>query len=48
MELVQQILVYIILLIALGYLVKKFLLPKKFFATKKSDHACGEDDCGCH
>ena len=47
MELAQEILVYLTLLVALGYLVRKFLIPKKYLAGKKSDHACGEDDCGC-
>ena len=48
MDLTQEILVYLTLLIALGYLIRKFLLPKKFFAGKKSNQGCGEDDCGCH
>ena len=48
MELVQEILVYLTLLVALGYLVIKFLVPKKFLASKKSDKSCGHEDCGCH
>ncbi|WP_350289253.1 hypothetical protein [uncultured Croceitalea sp.] len=45
----QEVLVYIILLIAVGYLTKKFLLPKSLFApAKKSSKACGSDSgCGC-
>jgi flagellar biogenesis protein FliO len=36
----QQIIIYILLIIAVGFLVKKFFLPKK---SKKD---CGKD-CGC-
>lgn len=35
MELLQQILVYLILALAVGYIVKKFFLPKSLFASKK-------------
>jgi len=38
----QNIIVFIILGIALAFLIKKFFWKKK---TKK---ACGTDDCGCH
>jgi len=49
MVLFQEILVYIILLIAIGFIVKKFFLPKSFFNSKKSAaKACGQEDCGCH
>lgn len=45
----QHILVYLILAIAVGYLVKKFLLPSSLFASKKgSGKSCGSDNCGCH
>ncbi len=45
----QLLLVYLTLAIALGYLVKKFLLPKRLSSGKKSSStACGQDDCGCH
>ncbi|KKN27746.1 hypothetical protein LCGC14_0861380 [marine sediment metagenome] len=45
----QTILVYIILAIAVGYLVKKFILPKALFASNKSNSkGCGQDNCGCH
>lgn len=40
---IQTILVYIVLAIAIGFLVRKFLLPKK-----KSKKTCGSADCGCH
>ncbi len=49
MSTVQDILVYITVAIAVGYLVKKFLLPRSLFARKKnSSKGCGEGDCGCH
>ncbi len=49
MDILQQILVYIVVILATAYLLKKFLLPKTLFASKKkSVKACGENDCGCH
>jgi len=48
MELLQQILVYITLALALGFLVKKFFLPKLNASKKNNSQACGEEDCGCH
>lgn len=39
----QNILVYITLILAIGYLFKKFVLPRK-----KATKVCGKDDCGCH
>jgi len=39
----QEILVYITLAIAVGFLIKKFFLKKK----PKSSKSCG-DDCACH
>jgi hypothetical protein len=52
MEILQLVLVYLTLTISVGYLVKKFLLPKTvltFFGSKKTNSkACGEDGCGCH
>ncbi|WP_276168426.1 hypothetical protein [Zobellia alginiliquefaciens] len=46
---IQPILVYIILAVAVGYLVKKFFLPKALFASKKGNGKdCGQDGCGCH
>ncbi|AUC82897.1 FeoB-associated Cys-rich membrane protein [Lacinutrix sp. Bg11-31] len=38
----QNIIVFIILSFAVGFLVKKY------FWKKKSKKACGTDDCGCH
>jgi flagellar biogenesis protein FliO len=49
MEIFQHVLVYITLFGALAYLVKKFVLPKSLFNSKKSNSkSCGQDDCGCH
>ncbi|WP_165776610.1 hypothetical protein [Maribacter sp. 4G9] len=49
MELLQHILVYITLVISVGYLAYKFILPKRLFSSgKKTNKACGQDDCGCH
>jgi len=49
MAILQNILVYIILALAVGYLVKKFLLPKSLFASKKAGgKGCGDGECGCH
>jgi len=39
----QEILAYITLGIALAFLIRKF-----FFKKKKSDKNCGSDDCGCN
>ncbi len=45
----QSILVYIILAIAVGYLIKKFLLPRSLFVSgSDKSKPCGQDDCGCH
>ncbi|MEE9364029.1 MAG: hypothetical protein V3U92_15615 [Cellulophaga sp.] len=49
MDTLQDILVYIIVLAAFGYLAKKYILPKKLFPSKKKkENSCGTDDCGCH
>jgi len=49
MDVLQNILVYITLAAAIGYIVKKFFLPKSLFANKKgTTKGCGQDDCGCH
>jgi large-conductance mechanosensitive channel len=39
----QEIIAFIILAVAVGFLIKKY-----FFKKKKSDKNCGGDDCGCH
>lgn len=48
MDLLQQILVYITLAIAVGYIIKKFFIPSFLIKKKPSKKACGQDDCGCH
>ncbi len=48
MELIQTILVYLTLVIALGYLLKKFILPKRLFSTKKGNTTGCDDNCACH
>ena len=49
MEILQQILVYTTLAIAVGYIVKKFFLPSSLFVAKKQpSKGCGQGDCGCH
>tara|TARA_R110002020_G_scaffold233171_2_gene444923 strand:+ start:532 stop:684 length:153 start_codon:yes stop_codon:yes gene_type:complete len=50
MELLQNILVLITFLVALGYLVTKFIWKPSFLGggSSKDKSACGKDDCGCH
>jgi len=40
---IQEVIAYILLGIALFFLLKKF-----FFKKKKSGKDCGSDGCGCH
>ncbi len=48
MENLQQILVYLTLALAVGYLVWKFVLPKSLVRGKKNaSKSCGQDGCGC-
>lgn len=49
MSLIQPILAYTTLALAIGYIVFKFFIPKSILSTKKkTGKACGENDCGCH
>ncbi|WGK65715.1 hypothetical protein [Croceiramulus getboli] len=48
MEILQTILTLITFLLAVGYLVTKFIWKPAFLKGKKSGKGCGEDDCGCH
>jgi len=49
MEMIQEILVFIIFIIAAGYIVTKFIWKPAFMKSgSKSDKACGSSDCGCH
>ncbi len=48
MELLQQILVILTFVFALGYLITKFIWKPAFLKGKKdSEKACGITDCGC-
>lgn len=48
MSLVQPILAYLTLAMAIGYLVFKFFVPKSILnKNKKNQKVCGEHDCGC-
>ncbi|MEZ7514854.1 FeoB-associated Cys-rich membrane protein [Flavobacterium frigidarium] len=40
---IQEIIAFIILALAVGFLAKKY-----FFKKKKSSKSCASDDCGCH
>ena len=40
---IQNILIVLALVLALGFLVKKF-----FLKSSKSKNGCGNDDCNCH
>ncbi len=45
----QNILLYVSLAIAVGYVIRKYLVPKKLFTSKtKKQKGCGSSDCGCH
>ncbi|MBT8311425.1 MAG: hypothetical protein HKP23_01130 [Flavobacteriaceae bacterium] len=49
MAVFQSIMVYLALGIALLYLLKRFVLPRKWFTSKKAvSQGCGEDNCQCH
>ena len=48
MEIMQNILVIAIFIIAVGYLVTKFIWKPAFLGGGKKKNGCGEDDCGCH
>jgi len=47
---IQTILVYIIVLLAFGYLILKFAFPKVLASIlgKKGSNSCGDNDCSCH
>lgn len=47
MEILQEILVLITFLIALGYIITKFLWKPAFLSGKKKEAACGVSNCGC-
>lgn len=47
MEIIQEILVLITFLIAVGYLMTKFIWKPAFLSKKKATKACGVSGCGC-
>lgn len=48
MELIQEILVFITFLIAVGYIITKFIWKPAFLKSKKeSAKSCGVSGCGC-
>ncbi|MFT5254278.1 MAG: hypothetical protein ACI87N_003346 [Flavobacteriales bacterium] len=40
---IQEIIAFVILALAVAYLLRKY-----FFKKKKAAGNCGTDDCGCH
>jgi len=47
MEILQEILVLITFLTALGYIITKFVWKPAFLGGKKKAGSCGVSDCGC-
>ena len=48
MDILQNILVFITFLVAVGYVITKFVWKPAFLKGKKeSDKACGNSGCGC-
>ena len=45
---IQNSLVLLIFLIAVGYLVTKFIWKPAFLGGKSKNKSCGSDNCGCH
>ncbi|MEC7785030.1 MAG: hypothetical protein VYB38_16575 [Bacteroidota bacterium] len=45
---IQNILVVLIFLIAVGYLVTKYIWKPAFLNGKSNNKSCGSDNCGCH
>ncbi|MCF1421029.1 FeoB-associated Cys-rich membrane protein [Mangrovimonas sp. AS18] len=43
-DIIQTILVFSAVILAAGFLVRKFFFPN----SKKAANSCGKDDCGCH
>ncbi|WP_291864600.1 hypothetical protein [Maribacter sp.] len=50
MEILQNILVYLTLAVAVGFMMKKFFLPKPVKSQKKGfEKSCGQSgSCGCN
>lgn len=47
METLQEILVVLIFLFALGYLITKFVWKPAFLGGGKKSGSCGSDNCKC-
>ncbi|SDS41899.1 hypothetical protein [Gramella sp. MAR_2010_147] len=47
MELLQEILVFITFLTAVGYIITKFVWKPAFLGGKKKAGSCGVSECGC-
>ena len=47
MELIQEILVFITFLFAVGYIITKFIWKPSFIGGKKKAASCGVSGCGC-
>lgn len=45
---IQQLLVYATLILAVGYLAWKFFVPKSLFGKGNKSKSCGQDNCGCN
>ncbi|WP_200831878.1 hypothetical protein [Aquimarina sp. AU474] len=48
--LIQNILVILVVAVALGFLIKKFVWKPSSITIgkKKSSNSCGDNGCGCH
>ncbi len=47
--LIQNILVLVVFVVAIGFLIKKFFWkPQISSLNKKSPGTCGKNGCGCH
>ena len=47
MEILQNILVFITFLVAVGYMISKFVWKPSFVIGKKKNAKCGVSGCGC-
>lgn len=45
---IQEILTISVFVIAVGYLITKFIWKPSFMRKKKKSNSCGTSDCGCH
>lgn len=47
MEIIQNILVFLTFLVALGYIITKFIWKPSFAFGSKKETKCGVSGCGC-